>query len=111
MSDMMNPRIRTTAGDNSSINPTFGKIAQSANPQKGIKDSGEKRGNDSAEERDDDNDANEKNENEGSKKGAGEISKPKTEGSKPTMSTLPVVPATGKPKVKKSLGGYSNGAY
>jgi hypothetical protein len=31
MADMMKPKTRTKAGDNSSINPTFGNIAQSAN--------------------------------------------------------------------------------
>ena len=54
MADMMVPKIRTTAGDNSSVNPVFGKIAQSAND--------EKKGNYSAERQDDD--ANEKRDNE-----------------------------------------------
>jgi hypothetical protein len=116
MSDMMTPRVRTNAGDNGSVNPVFGKIAQSANFQKGDNDSAEKRVNTSVgkQKDDDDNEKQDnegKSENEGSKKGAGEIRKPNAEGSKPTMSTLPVLPTASKPKVKKSLGGTSNGAY
>ena len=98
MPDMMMPKIRTSAGDNGSVNPVFGKIAQSANP--------ERKGADAAEKQDDD--ANEGRDNKKQREGSDEIRKPSADRSDENkISAI----TKSSPVIKKSFGTSSNGAY